>query len=342
MAYQACMKSHGYDSRIWILGASDPEMIEIERLLDACRERHVYAMGDNGNRVHPGNAYQATLFNGPVLDLSDDGVATFPREMFFVECAFIPQSMATPEQICALTSDGTEPPTTHVQSFDHHREGDAGFGGSPMDYFGSSSVGQVATYLLRDPDRARALGWERVEVGRATPNGEVIAHRSALLVGTGNSYGYRIPQEVLMIAASDHCLAAAYQQKCPGIDPLALMEWRLASRAAFQKVPLEKLMMQVMATRARIRQRAIDGIADLTDLPGGTLPEAPEAACAEGLGVLAKVKDRDGREKIVLLGNLEPKRIQEWIDAQAAFGHEVYGDPVRGYAGAYLTPRMTI
>ena len=35
-------------------------------------------------------------------------------------------------------------------------------------------------------------------------------------------------------AAADHCLGAAYQGLCPGVDPDELMQWRVESRAKFQ------------------------------------------------------------------------------------------------------------
>lgn len=44
--------------RLWILGASDPEMAAIERLLTDTGEEIAYATVD-GVQVHPGNAYMA-------------------------------------------------------------------------------------------------------------------------------------------------------------------------------------------------------------------------------------------------------------------------------------------
>src|SRR5690606_42081711 len=43
-----------------------------------------------------------------------------------------------------------------------------------------------------------------------------------------------IPDRYVLAAAADHCLAAAYRGECPGVDPDALMRWRVESRAAFQ------------------------------------------------------------------------------------------------------------
>lgn len=44
--------------RCWILGAEDPEMTRIEKILVECGEWVEYAMAD-GQRVHPGNAYRS-------------------------------------------------------------------------------------------------------------------------------------------------------------------------------------------------------------------------------------------------------------------------------------------
>jgi hypothetical protein len=36
-----------------------------------------------------------------------------------------------------------------------------------------------------------------------------------------------IPQRYVLAAAADHCLAAAYRGECHGVDPDALMRWRV-------------------------------------------------------------------------------------------------------------------
>src|SRR5690606_15675856 len=42
------------------------------------------------------------------------------------------------------------------------------------------------------------------------------------------------PEAFVLVAAADHCLGAAYRGECPGVDPDALMHWRVAQRAQFQ------------------------------------------------------------------------------------------------------------
>lgn len=57
--------------------------------------------------------------------------------------------------------------------------------------------------------------------------------------------------------------------------------------------------------------------------------------CGGGLAYLSTVTDRDGRIKDVLGGHTTPELVREWMAACKAEGREVYGDPVRGFAGAY-------
>ncbi len=103
---------------------------------------------------------------------------------------------------------------------------------------------------------------------------------------------YAVPRDVMLIAAADHCLAAAYRGECPGVDPDALMRWRAESRAAFQRRPVEAVLADIAAATERLRAaRGSDGIADLGN---STVPEAPEAACRAGIPFLAVVTERDG------------------------------------------------
>src|SRR5690606_35947049 len=109
---------------------------------------------------------------------------------------------------------------------DHHRPGDPGYGRSPEEFLPASSIGQVWASLLR----LRNDGWD-----------------SPLYSGTGSVYWndrrwygdtpygqVDVPEALLLVAAADHCLAAAYRGECPGVDPDKLMQWRVETRAEFQ------------------------------------------------------------------------------------------------------------
>lgn len=103
-------------NRVWILGASDPEMELIERLLRKCGESVVYATDENGRRVHPGNAYRC-----PVPEVPEGAT------VYAVECID-----KLPEEWIRI---------------DHHRPGDPGYGCPPSIFFSASSIGQVIAEL---------------------------------------------------------------------------------------------------------------------------------------------------------------------------------------------------
>src|SRR5690606_24298985 len=106
------------NNRIWILGAPDPEMELIEKLLVKCGESVVYATDATGQRVHPGTAYRC-----PVPEVPEGST------VYAVEC------------IDVLPAGW--------RRIDHHRPGDPGYGRPPSDFLAASSVGQVLIELDR-------------------------------------------------------------------------------------------------------------------------------------------------------------------------------------------------
>jgi len=172
-----------------------------------------------------------------------------------------------------------------------------------------------------------------------------------------------IPQmnELKLIAAADHCLAAAYAGKCPGIDPDKLMEWRIKSRAAFQNRSAEEVLADVHAAIAQIEIAPIiylapctGGIDDhehhiycgcpdglgfhpVTDMRGKMVKELPEAAAWIGRAILAgPIPCPDNRQKIVLQ-SADPPTIKAWLAGGGPDNIiDRYGDPERGFAGGYL------
>ncbi len=250
--------------KVWILGASDPEMEMIQRILLAVGETVVYAAVD-GQRVRPDSAYRA---DGPAVD----------GPCVVVECA---------GPIGAVV-------------IDHHRPGDPGYGRAAADYWAASSIGQVCDLL-----------------------------------------GIAATDELRLVAAADHCLAAAYRGECPGVDPDALMAWRVASRAAFQRRDPAGLLADVEATRAALRcapwlaLRPAVVARDMRREP--PWPELPEAAARENAAyVSGPLIGPDGRRKYTCAG--PPEVIQAWLAGcgPAADLVDRYGDPARGFAGGYV------
>lgn len=264
---------------VFVLGASDPEMRAIARLLTEAGAPFVHATVD-GKRVYPANAYDAIAPAEVGKALSHGGKA------WLVECV------------------GSVPPG--AARIDHHHAGDPGYGRPPAQFWAASSLGQTVAAL-------GALGRD-----------------------------VAVTPEMRMVAAADHCLGAAYAGACPGIDPDALLRWHVAARAAFERRPEDAILADVELSRTALRNAPRlelgPGIV-VADMRERSAPELLMAAAREGQCCVSAVKTRDGRTKI---GCLVGSKIQvttfmeTWAPAQHLVG--VYGDSVRGFAGAYLPP----
>jgi len=224
------------ENLIWVLGTSDPEMEAIEALLRECGQAVTYASID-GRRVTPAEAYRSNqrFHSG----------ATFVR----VECSW----------------EGAEGPIC-----DHHNPGDPGYGRAPEAFFEASSIGQVVDLMSssgidipmwqqwapmsrhsRDDIPEPGLRTHRIgtmDVRLACVAGPEMRWIDLGSVASTDEMSTRIvsaamrvpkvmrivPPQILMTAAADHCLAAAYRGACRGVDPDELMRWRAESRAKFQ------------------------------------------------------------------------------------------------------------
>lgn len=152
--------------------------------------------------------------------------------------------------------------------------------------------------------------------------------------------GVKPTPEHRLVAAADHCLGAAYRGQCPGVDPDALMAWRAASRAAFQRRSADEVLADVRAAMTVIEAAPVVQLGDgaaVRDLRGADVPELPEAAARLGVAVMATPGVRPGdRPKVNVLGG-DPPTIRAWMTwAQAQGLADLYGDPERGFAGGYV------
>lgn len=173
--------------------------------------------------------------------------------------------------------------------------------------------------------------------------------------------------QLKLVAAADHCLSAAYAGICPGVDPVALGEWRIASRGAFQRRAVEAVRADIERAMAVLQRAPRDAYGVVRVFPGddsvlcgqhgaecsgmtrtcwGDVPELPEAAVRLGVAFVARPRPGpDGRAKLVLQA-ATPKQVQNMLDGHyhsilmedgsAARIVDVYGDPQRGFAGGYL------
>jgi hypothetical protein len=217
-------------TRLWVLGAPDPEMEAIERLLREVGETVAYATV-NGVRVHPGNAYAAQC-------LEAQG---YSGHVYEIECA-VDVLHGAPH--VGVDSDAT------VTRIDHHRPDDLGYGLPPARFLLGSSIGQVIAecaclHLL--PPTWRRVARTAKESRHSIALYDDVVHGAygfgyapwsgewAIMVGF--PWSAVIPREIIYVAAADHCLAAAYRGECLGVDPDALMRWRVETCAAHQGRP---------------------------------------------------------------------------------------------------------
>jgi hypothetical protein len=322
---------------VFILGRADVEMVVIEELL---RDNGfpVFQGVVRGKAANVKNAYHLEAVR-PKEGTNDSLLSLLKKEdaeVVFIEC--------DSESIRRRVEQTHH---THLQ-IDHHHPGDFGFDTDPMWYLSGSSLGQVLEYLVWHTDAPLTeFEWHPVNpedleqddgcgITFDLVNVEWQIHR----IRNGQREYAIIPEYYRWVAAADHCLASAYQGMCPGVDPEALQEWRLRTRAARKGMEVEDLRAVIESTRSKLRLLEEDGIADLTVYPKGTLPEAPEAAAQEHLAILTS-NDSYQRQyrKLSLVGSIAPDRIQTWMDHQTSLGREVYGNPTRGYAGAIIHDR---
>lgn len=313
------------NKRLWILGAWDPEMEAIEALLRGCGEDDIYARDANGDRVHPGNAYRSEAHS---VDLYED------TDVYLVECE--------PRLEGRLTEC---PPTgriCNVRRIDHHRSGDAGFGVAPQHFMLASSIGQVISHLGRE---GLLDHWSATEMSPSlflrALQGYGLAYcteqqRHAVLSG---GQWRLIPRSLVLTAAADHCLGAAYRGECPGVDPDALMQWRAKSRARFQGRTVRALLADIEAAKAKVSGAPRLELApnvSVRDMRGAAVRELPEAALQLGESYLAgPLNTPDGRRKYVVSGSSDV--VEAFLNAWAANNDltDTYGDPARGFAGGY-------
>ncbi len=285
---------------IFVLGADDPEMARIKTVVGLARKLGLvsgYIQGwSKGSPVHPGNAYAVDQCPGLPGDVP----------LVLVECGF---AESAPKECHERV----------IQRVDHHNPGDPGFDCAPEAFWEGSSIGQVVNWINSDLAEPQAMGPLFAEA--------VAPHM----------------RDLYLAAAADHCLKAAYEECCPGISSEEIETWRVQTRAKHQNQPEETVRMRIREARATIMQ-ALHNPEQVVEIAGGpivrlpgTINELPEASMQLGVPVEYRMEDaRSKRIKVGLIGG-EPAQIEEWMDRFARdYGLEdVYGAPVRGFAGGY-------
>ena len=149
------MSNAQYSKRLWVLGASDPEMASIEKLLLDHGERVAYAFSD-GHRVRPENAYVTDAI------CNDSGNDILPQN-HMPWLTIIPIECGGPGIVDREMVWGD-----HVYpAIDHHHSGDPGYGRPPSEFLAASSIGQVIATLTGVPANGSLVSHEVMFVAAA-------------------------------------------------------------------------------------------------------------------------------------------------------------------------------
>lgn len=145
--------------------------------------------------------------------------------------------------------------------------------------------------------------------------------------------------EFKLVAASDHCLSAAMRGECQGIDPSALMAWRIMARSAMAEIQPWLLRRRIERAVARIETlpRLQFGGEQIVDGSFDTTPELRDAAALSGVPILMTRTNPVGQLKVSLYG-AQSAVVVEWMGTMKGSGlvEQLYGNPFREYAGAVL------
>ena len=259
----------------FVLGAQDPEMREIAKVLKSEGRALVHAAKGEAP-VNTRTAYSA------------DRVVRLTRGARAEPTLLLPEA---PAAFVECTLQRREP----LLRVDHHNPGDAGYAMPPERYMEGSSLGQMLRLLEKEPSATQRL-----------------------------------------LAAADHCLTAAYHGRCPGVDPNELLFLRAAWRAKVTNRSLTDVLDGILAAAKAVR-RFYDSeyneslFLDPTDTP----PDLAEAGAYVGHPLRYRAFFPGGPLKEMLKG-ATPEHIERFMAEHRGAGREVYGNPYRGYAGAYL------
>lgn len=291
-----------------IFGASDPEATIAKGIARSCGY-DVAVATKGGQPVTPPSAYEA------------DGINPMPH----------PDAT-----VVAFECGGPAIPADAVV-IDHHRPGDPGYSRPPEEFLAASSLGQLVALAARRDELDKA-DWPYSAAEAAV--GDFVFADGRWVVGCPRAV-LVVPAEVILASAADHCLEKAYRGLCPGVDPDQLMRWRIASRAAYQKRPPEKIEKEVEAARAALRAAPVwagHHLAvkyQLKDFTAGSIPELPEAAAREGLPFIACLEDKAGKKIVVQAA--PPELVEAFLKGEIMPLRKLYGDPARGFAGGYIS-----
>lgn len=296
---------------LFILGAMDPEMARIAKKLTKLGYSFVYGTV-NGERCNRTNAY------------SLDRVET-DKQIVFIESSF------AEETIGAI-------------SCDHHNVGDYGYELDHTSFLAASSIGQVLKLILQN-DFDHAVEKLALQVNNIVSFEEDYFFENGHWNLSCNGQTVTICEDVVFIAAFDHCSFEMYQGKCSGVKKDGLVDRRI-------KALSESLDLTPEAVKAKFKELDSivtykkDGILDLTFLNLGHNYSLEYLVIRELSLIksvpIAVMTSTTSKEDIVfklMLLALTPEQVHTVLEEKKFNNFQMvntFGVPSRGYAGGEI------
>lgn len=254
----------------------------------------------------------------PERDLMEELLTQHGDAFIHATCKGVPVHAGNAYQADAYTPDPTVCPVLiecampgmeDAYRIDHHREGDPGYNNLPKDFWLGSSIGHLCAYL-------------GIQLG--------------------------IPHEYQVVAAMDHCFAAAVRGECPGVTPQEVLDRKVWEIAKGTDTSLEVVQRTIafygkelaQAPLIRIGTHMVIDLRSLSLGYGYSLDYLCTQVAAVQQSYPALLKNHDflgGAEKWTLSGHVPPDLVARFIEVWGpANGLErLYGVATRGYAGGY-------
>lgn len=303
---------------LFVLGADDPEMREIESILDKLLYNYTFA-SISDKRCTPSNSYKAEYFN------------IFYNDVVYIECD-------TNERIHG----------ERVILIDHHHKGDFGYCLNSDRFLEASSIGQFLKFIFdKDFDYVISnLKYEFTTNNDDIPEGYFFDGSDWKLATS--DFIINIPHRIYFIAGIDHCPIAAYNGDCKGIDRNGLLEIRMEAIADNLNIGLctiLTLLKKYTVIIEKIINNFSDKIIDLTHINLGEGDYSPdylilrELALSNNIPIAVKISVDDKSLYKLMFLSLKEKQVLEILNSKAYKSYQlkdVFGVPARGYAGGFV------
>lgn len=306
---------------IFILGAKDPEMDKIEKLLLKINSKYLYAEVE-GKRCHPGNSYQA-----------DNNEKIKNKNLVFIECKI----------------NNVEP----IKEIDHHKEGDYGYSLDYNNFLEASSIGQLIKYIINESknenDIIELLKFESMPFASYTDNFSFNEKTEEWLLGSGQN-DIIIPKEYVITAAIDHSLSESYLNLCKGVNNKDIEQQQILniSEVFDNNEELVKNTMFELSSYFENNQNKIDNILDFRYLNLG-IGYSLNYLCFRDLRlkynkeIVVNTQDyKDGPNRLMFI-NIDSEKVEKLLKNKEWDGitfDKVFGVPNRKYFGGFYDRKL--